>query len=201
MSPNSSVCASCQPDTGGGACGRPCAVGIVDRTVPVHEESLALKADSERVRTLIELAPGPIAVVSGPDLVFDLLNKALCRFAGRRDLIGQRLTSVLPELECQGAGRHLREISADGTARVIRDLSVRLHREPGGPLVEFVHDVLYQPLRDAAGKVSSVFWQIADVTERHTAERALRESDERALAPTPGRCASLYRRRAPATAR
>ena len=52
-----------------------------------------------------------------------------------------------------------------------------IQAEPGGPSEERFLDFVYQPLRDADGKVNAIFVEGADVTERTLAERARRESE------------------------
>ncbi|MFC0679393.1 ATP-binding protein [Lysobacter korlensis] len=152
---------------------------IFDRAQAVHEANLALKADSDRLRSLFELAPSPIAVLSGPDLVIELVNEAFCRFTGRHGVAGQPLLSVFPELQGQGFRSRLQEVIATGAPYVGRDVRIALRRDPEGPVIELFHDVLYQPLFDPHGSVSGVFCQIIDVTEQHNAAQALRTANRR----------------------
>ncbi|MDQ3205232.1 MAG: PAS domain-containing protein [Pseudomonadota bacterium] len=153
--------------------------GIIDHGRNVHAENLALKADSDRLRSLFQLAPSPIAILTGPDLVVELANEACQRFFGRQELVGRPLMEALPEL----AGQHLDELMHvldSGKPFVGRGLRLALQpREPQTPMEEVFFDALYQPLVAADGSISGIFCQISDVTDAWRAQEALRESQER----------------------
>ncbi len=54
---------------------------------------------------------------------------------------------------------------------------VVLQRTPGGAAETRVLDFVYQPISDASDKVTSIFVEGSDVTERHATEDALRASE------------------------
>lgn len=56
----------------------------------------------ERLRAIFEQAPAFMAVVRGPEHVFELANPPYYQLVGHRDLIGKPVREALPEVEDQG---------------------------------------------------------------------------------------------------
>ncbi|MGN6513111.1 MAG: PAS domain-containing protein [Lysobacteraceae bacterium] len=137
----------------------------------------------ERLRTLFQQAPGVIAVLRGPDHVFELANEAYQQLVGTRDLIGRPVTQALPEVTGQGFIDLLDKVYESGEPFIGRAVPVRLKRQRGAePQMEerFV-DFIYQPIRDEDGRVTGIFVEGSDVTEAMQAMAALRESEQRLL--------------------
>ncbi|MEC4718597.1 ATP-binding protein [Noviherbaspirillum sp. CPCC 100848] len=145
------------------------------------EEALSaqLAAESDRLRTLFEQAPGFMAVLRGPQHVFELANAAFLRFIGRQQIIGKPVREALPDLETQPFFGQLDRVYATGEPFFAQQAPVTLALAPGREAVERYVDFIYQPVRDAAGNVSGIFVEGYDVTERKLADEALRAADRR----------------------
>jgi PAS domain S-box-containing protein len=141
--------------------------------------SVAARLEIERLREMFQQAPGAKAILRGPDHVIEMANDALLQLVGARELHGKPVAVALPELVEQGFVELLDRVFRSGTAHVGKAVPVALRRSPCGALEERVVDFVYQPLKDVAGCVTSIFVEVADVTERVRAEAALRESEER----------------------
>jgi PAS domain S-box-containing protein len=154
----------------------------------------------ERLRRLFDHAPGFMAVLRGPDHVYELTNASYLKLVGHRDLIGRPVREALPEVKGQGFFRLLDHVYRTGEPFSGYSMPIELQREPGGQLEERLLDLVFQPIADAAGRVTGIFAEGYDVTERHLAELALRESEERFRliadsAPVPMWVTRLDRRR------
>jgi signal transduction histidine kinase/PAS domain-containing protein len=130
-------------------------------------------AESERLHRLFEQAPGFMAVLRGPEHVFELVNNAYLRLAGHRDFIGQTVRQAIPEAEGQGFFELLDGVYATGTPYVGRGMSLKVQREPGAQPEERFCDFIYQPIIDADGSISGIFVEGSDVTEQHHAQQEL----------------------------
>jgi PAS domain S-box-containing protein len=137
-----------------------------------------LLSESLRLRRLFEQAPGFIAVVRGPEHVFEIANAAYLQLVGHRDIIGKPVREALPEIEGQGLFERLDTVYARAEPYVGRDLQIFLQRMPDAPVEERFLDFIYQPIVDVDGAVSGVFVEGYDVTERQRAMIAMRESEE-----------------------
>lgn len=133
--------------------------------------------ENNRLRTLFEQAPGFMAILRGPDHVFDLTNAAYYQLVGHRQILGKPIRDSLPEVVGQGFLDLLDHVYATGETYVGRGMPVKLQREPDGALEERYVDFVYQPIRDAQGAVSGIFAEGSDVTERKQAEDELRAAN------------------------
>jgi len=154
--------------------------GLFCACVETTNEVLAQRYRDEehsRLINLFEEAPGIIAVLRGPDHVFELTNRSYLTLVGHRDLIGKPVREALPEVQGQGYFELLDEVYTSGQPFVGHAVPLRVQREPGGPLEECYLDFVYQPIRDQFGKVTGIFLEGSDVTVRKRIEDELREAN------------------------
>ncbi len=157
--------------------GRP--AGVIAIVVETTEKVAAerwQKSELERQRQMFEQAPGFMAMMSGPDHVFELTNAAYMQLVGHRDVIGKPVREALPEVAGQGFFELLDQVFTSGEAFVGYALKAELQRTPGAPKQERFIDLVYQPVRNPGGDIIGIFVQGVDVTDRLIAESALRQS-------------------------
>lgn len=165
-------------------------VGILNQgneTTKVVLGERARVAELERLQQFFEQAPGAVALLHGPDHVFELANPSYLALIGRTDILGKPVAEVLPEVVGQGFVDLLDRVYASGEAHRADDMPVRLQRD--GETETRYLDFVYQPIRDRDGEVTGIFALANDVTERTLAQAALRTSEERlqlALESTAG---------------
>ncbi|PXA93036.1 PAS domain S-box protein [Nostoc sp. 3335mG] len=136
-------------------------------------------AQIDRLREMFEQAPGAVALLSGPDHVFEMTNPAYASLIGGRDVIGRPLRDALPEIVDQGFVDILDQVRRSGEAFRAINTAVALQRAEGAAPETRILDFVYQPIKDAGGVTRSIFVQATDVTDRALAEQALRQSQER----------------------
>ena len=141
----------------------------------------ALEVERARLAYVFRQAPTFLAVLRGPDHVFELVNDAYHQLVGYRDLVGRPVRDALPEVRGQGFEALLDGVLEGGAPFVGREVSVRLARMPGAPPEERFVDFVYLPLVEADGTRSGVIAHGTDVTEqvlaRREVERLLGESE------------------------
>jgi PAS domain S-box-containing protein len=136
------------------------------------------EAQIHRYREMFEQAPGPVALLRGPEHVFEVANAAYLQLIDRTDVLGKPVATALPEIVSQGFLKLLDEVYASGEPYLGSNVSVKLKRGPGGEFEARLLDFIFQPIL-SAGEISGIFVQATDVTERALAEASLRESEER----------------------
>jgi signal transduction histidine kinase/CheY-like chemotaxis protein len=154
--------------------------GMYCACVEVTDQVLAEKyrnEENERLRGLFAQAPGIMAVLRGPEHVFELTNQSYMQLVGHRQVVGKRVREALPEIVGQGFFELLDRVYASGEPFVGHALPVRLQREPDGPLEERYIDFVYQPIRDETGQVTGIFVEGSDVTARKVVEDELRAAN------------------------
>ncbi|MFC5497982.1 PAS domain-containing protein [Caenimonas terrae] len=134
------------------------------------------QAEVERLRELFRQAPAPVALLRGPEHVFEIANDAYQQLIGHREVLGKPVRAALPELQDQGFLEILDRVFASGESYRGTSASVQLTRAPDGPKEERLVDFVFQPVRDNGGNVESIFVQANDVTDRARAEAQLRTS-------------------------
>ena len=153
-------------------------VGTIDdvtdqRVAAAERERLLAVAESERRRLeeVFRHAPTFIAVLLGPDHVFERVNDRYVDLIGGRDVVGKPVREALPEVEGQGYFELLDSVYRTGQPHIGIDARVKIQR--GGVLTERILEFVYQPMLDANGTVNGVILQGIDLTERRQAEAEL----------------------------
>jgi PAS domain S-box-containing protein len=165
------------------------------RTAEAERRLLAeVEAERGRLEEVFRLAPSFMAVLRGPDQVFERVNDRYIQLVGGRELIGRTVRAALPEVTGQGFFEILDQAYRTGEPFVGTDVRVALRRG-SGPMEERILEFVYQPMRDTEGTVSGILVHGIDLTDRKRAEadlaRMTAESDRRrrlyetALSNTP----------------
>lgn len=125
-----------------------------------------LDTEVERFRSLFDQAPVFVALGSTPDLRFEYVNEAYCRLVGNRLLIGKTVSEALPEAVAQGLTNILTSVHETGIAYIAVEEPTQLYNQPGGDAELRYLNYIYQPIRDADGKITGVLCIGYDVTEQ-----------------------------------
>jgi signal transduction histidine kinase/CheY-like chemotaxis protein/PAS domain-containing protein len=147
---------------------------VVENTGKVKAERRLL-GERERLERMFEQAPGFMAMVTGPDHVFEMANGAFIRLVGNRAIVGKRLDEALPEVMEQGFPDLLQQVYTSGIPYVGNAIPIGLARRPGRVIEERLVDFVYQPVFGEHGTVTGIFIQGNDVTDQKRAEIALRK--------------------------
>ncbi|MFL6674118.1 MAG: ATP-binding protein [Massilia sp.] len=154
--------------------------GVYCACVETTAQVLAEKYRNEENQRLVELfeqAPGFIAVLRGPEHVFELTNRSYLQLMGGRKLVGLSVRQAVPEVAGQGFFELLDDVYTSGKAFVGRASPLLVQRDPSGRIEERFIDFIYQPFRDASGNVAGIFVEGSDVTARKEVEDELRAAN------------------------
>ncbi|HEY7171101.1 MAG TPA: ATP-binding protein [Vicinamibacterales bacterium] len=135
-----------------------------------------------RLEAVFSHAPVSIAILRGPTHIFELANGPYLELVAHRDIVGRPIREALAELEGQGIHELLDHVYRSGERYVGRADRVMLHRGADLELRECFFNFVYEPTRDASGRVDGIAVVAFEVTElvkaRQTAEDASRAKDE-----------------------
>lgn len=153
----------------------------------VAEQKLAEVQSREAVeaeRSRFQLAeafrrsPSFLAVLHGPEHVFELANDRYYQLVGERDILQKPVRAALPELVGQGFYELLDRVYSTGEPFVGDDLPISLQREADrAPEQRFVSFV-YQPTHAPDGTITGILVHGVDVTGRKASEGAVSQLSE-----------------------
>ena len=150
------------------------------RVIVERERDALVRSAQDTAQTLqtwFDNAPGFIALLRGPEFVFEMVNKAYYQLVGHRPLQGLPAFEALPDVRNQGFEEILQRVYTEGVPFVGRAIRLALQSAPQGTVTERFVDLVYQPVLESDGKVRGIFAQGHDVTEQVRAVHALQEAD------------------------
>lgn len=138
-----------------------------------HLARVALQNEASRLELLFEQAPSFMAILRGPDHVFEFANAAYRKLIGDRELIGKSVRQAVPEAGGQGYFELLDEVLQTGKPFIGKRTPIRIkHKSDEQPRDAFL-DFIYQPIVEADGSISGIFVEGTDVTDHVKSERHL----------------------------
>ena len=129
-------------------------------------------------RRLFEHARGFIAVVRGPDYVFDFANDAYRQLVGGQPLEGKTLLQAVPSFP-PALVEVMDRVRSSGAPYIGHAVAVPFRRGKGRGTEDRFLDFVLQPITGADGAVERIFFEGFDVTEAVTSQAALKESEAR----------------------
>jgi PAS domain S-box-containing protein len=134
--------------------------------------------DRERFAQLFEQSPSLIAVLTGPDHIFEFVNLSFLKLVGHRDVLGKSVVAAIPELVEQGHLDLLNEVFQTGVASSATDAAITLKGSPATSASKRFLEFAYQPIRDTHGRITGIFVEGVDVSARLASDEALRRREE-----------------------
>ena len=156
-------------------------IGVVVVNVDITERQrliALLESERSRLAMIFEAAPAFLAVLRGPEFVFERINPAYLQLVGHCNPVGQALLDALPELAGQGFVELLEAVRSTGTPFIGKQIPVKLSRTPDAPPEQRYVDLVYQRLVDDSGQ-NSVIAHGVDVTDQVVATALLQQSELR----------------------
>lgn len=131
----------------------------------VANRTKALTKSEQRLRSIVEQAPLGLCVLKGRDLIIESANDIILKTWGKSTgVIGKSLAVVLPGLEEQNFFKILDDVFTSGQPFYSYEVKVKFQQNDG--INEVYLDVVYSPLKDEAGEVTSLMISSINVTER-----------------------------------
>ncbi|MFS8071184.1 MAG: response regulator, partial [Byssovorax sp.] len=135
-------------------------IARVHATIDISRSRQAARRESERQRirllSMFMQAPAAIAVLRGPELVFEIANGAYQQLVGtERSLIGLPIKQALPDLQA-GVLEILSKVFTSGEGFNAHDFPIVLDWERNGKTYTRYLNFIYEPLKDEAGQIEGV---------------------------------------------
>jgi PAS domain S-box-containing protein len=132
----------------------------------------ALRVSEGLLQQVFAQAPVAIAVFRGRDLIVELANPPYRALLQGRELAGQRLGDVVPEMK-EHIETVFQKVFDSGEPVRANELHFRYDQDGDGVVDDHWFNVVYDPLRDAEGTVCGLLVVCSEVTEQVTARLEL----------------------------
>ncbi|MDF7815869.1 PAS domain-containing protein [Hymenobacter sp. YC55] len=142
-----------------------------------REQAARAEAEAERQRLyqVLMRMPANIALLRGPDHVYDLVNPAYERLFPARIPLGRPLREVIPELEGQGFYELFDRVYETGEPFYEAETEAWADFAGTGELQCRYYHTSFEPIRNAQGEVTEVLNFAVDVTTQVEARRQVEQ--------------------------
>ncbi|MBM7114950.1 PAS domain-containing protein [Archangium primigenium] len=150
-------------------------------SVAVEDRRLVerLRIQRENMFAALMGVPEPLAVMRGPDFVYEMVNTRFQQALGDRVLVGLPARQALPELESQSFFEPIERAWREGVSIHLKEVVLRWRNASEDTLQEGVFNLSYQPLRDSEGRVEGIISVAFDVTAQVRARTEVEALAER----------------------
>ncbi|WP_459251861.1 hybrid sensor histidine kinase/response regulator [Herbaspirillum lusitanum] len=151
---------------------------IAERDEAVHAHR-SLAKETDFLRDLLAQAPSFMAVLKGPDHIFELVNHSFTQLFGAHAVVGRPAREAMTQVLDQQVFELLDEVYRSGKTYSGREKKFYVRNGQGqhDHYQEYVLDFVLQPIRSAAGLIEGIFIEGVDITNRFAAEERLRIAD------------------------
>jgi PAS domain S-box-containing protein len=141
-------------------------------SAPVRRSS-----EAARLHRLLKCSPGFIAIMRGPNHIFEFANDMCMKLFGLEDCIGKTVREAWPFLDGQELFEALDRVFTSGESVMREAMPVTVRRSATGVGEARFLNFVYEPMKTDKGQITGVFCEGMDVTARVLAEQALRASE------------------------
>ncbi len=139
----------------------------------------SVESEQQKFKTIFSDSSTSMAVLKGPEFVYEIANQSYLELFNNRSLIGKPFLVALPELIGQEFPKIAKRVFETGVAYQVKEDLAFLRRTDSSGLEERYFDQTYTRMLDEVGQPYGVFIHAIEVTERVFAQRQIREASER----------------------
>ncbi len=134
-----------------------------------------LEVEKKKFEAIFVDSPAIMALLHGPDFIFEKVNPQFKAMAGGRDLIGKPFGVALPELIEQPIHEFMLEVYKTGKPHIGRDVGIRLKKAPDEIPGHFYFDFTCARVDDSKGNPYGIYVHCFDVTDKFLAKQRSEE--------------------------
>jgi signal transduction histidine kinase len=138
---------------------------VLARTQEAQTAQAQAETQGQRLERLFMQAPAAICILSGSELVYELINPIYQQFFPERRLLGKPLREALPELADHAAYHTMQHVFNTGETVWQQALHTPLARTGDGVLEDRYFNYIQQPRYDEQGRIDGVLVFGFEVTE------------------------------------
>jgi len=133
----------------------------------LEDVTIIRKVENQRLvlEKLLLQTPALIAVLNGPQLIYEFVNPLYTRLFPNRQLLGKPLLKALPELEGHALMKGLKYVYETGDSVYSEEMLIPIARTEGGTLEDHYFNFIQQARLNPKGKIDGILSFAFDVTE------------------------------------
>lgn len=135
-----------------------------------------LEAERQKFEAIFVESETAMALLRGPDFVFEKVNPEYEQLMAGRSLTGKTLHEALPELVGQPFLQLMTRVFETGETYRGREMIARLVRRPGGEPEDTYFDFNYTRISDGAGHPYGIFIHAINITDKVIARKNLEQT-------------------------
>jgi signal transduction histidine kinase len=135
----------------------------------------AVEVEMRTFEAIFLESPTAMALLRGPELIFEKANPSYHGLVGERPILGRALLKALPELEGQVFKQLMLNVLTTGERHHGRETLAHIVRRPGCPIEDVYFDFTYSRVTNGRGEPYGVFIHAIDVTDSYLAKRETKE--------------------------
>lgn len=148
---------------------------VAKRTLELKRTKLEVENQRARLYRLFMEAPAGICMLSGPDLVFELINPLYQQLFPGRQVLGKPLLEALPEIQGQPIYDIILNVYQSGVTFEGKELLVPLAMTASGPVEDRYFDFTYQARYDTDGTIDGLVVFAYEVTREVNSRKQVEE--------------------------
>lgn len=125
-----------------------------------------LEKEYQKIETVFSDSPAAMAILYGPNLVFEKINPMFQEIFPLHNFIGKNLIESIPELENYFYEYLLREVFTTGKTYYGKESLIRYYRKEIGKLEDAYFDFTFSRVADGEGNPYGIYIHAMDVTDR-----------------------------------
>ncbi len=151
---------------------------IFARTSELEQARTEAELQKDRLNFLFMQAPVATCVLTGPDMVYEMVNPAYqALFPGRR-LKGRPLQQAIPEIFDSEVGQQIQYVYKTGNSFEAKEALIPVARNEEGPVEEVYFNYIIEPNYRQGKEIDGVLVFAYDVTEQVLARRNAEMKEE-----------------------
>lgn len=135
--------------------------------------------ERQRFKDVFFQAPTIMAIVKGPNYIFESANTLYLQLIGKRDIIGKSVKEVMPEISKQGFIELLDNVYNTGETFRANEMLIKLDQNGTGELIDKYLNFIYQASWNSDDNIEGIFVFAVDVTEQVLSRKKIEESENR----------------------
>ncbi|MEO8085738.1 MAG: PAS domain S-box protein [Bacteroidota bacterium] len=140
--------------------------------------------ERDRFSEMFLRAPASMAMLKGPNHIFQMANDLYLNLTDRKNIVGQSVRDVFPEVESQGFIDLLNHVYKTGESYIGKEVLVKLKKPGTEELSDVYLNFVYQAYHNRQNEIEGIFAFIIDITEQQKAKENLLATSERLLLAT-----------------